>query len=118
MTYEEIAEAFPEEAVARSGDKFNYRYPRGESYVDLIQRLEPLAHELERSREPVVIVAHQAILRVLFAYFMGFPREECVKVSIPLNTVIRITPTSSACEEERVLVLAHPKGEQLDPASH
>ena len=65
-----------------------------------------------------MIVAHQAILRVLFAYFMGFPREECINVSIPLNTVIRITPTAAGCEEERTVVLQHPKGEQLDPASH
>ena len=118
MTYAEIAETFPEEAHTRKADKFNYRYPRGESYTDLIARLEPLAHELERSREPVVIVAHQAILRVLYAYFMGFRREDCVGVSIPLNTVIRITPTSCGCEEERVLVLEHPKNEELDPASH
>ena len=59
MTYKEIEEAFPEEAAARSEDKFTYRYPRGESYTDLIARLEPLAHELERSREPIVLVAHQ-----------------------------------------------------------
>ena len=104
--------------VARKCDKFTYRYPRGESYADLITRLEPLAHELERAREPVVIVAHQAILRVLYAYFMGFAREECTRISIPLNTVIRIMPTSKSCEEERTVVLAHPKGEQLDPASH
>lgn len=118
MTYEEIADNYPDEAEARGADKFQYRYPRGESYTDLIARLEPLAHELERSREPVVIVAHQAIHRVLFAYFMGMPREECIHVSIPLNTVIKITPTSNGCEEERTVVLQHPKGELLDPASH
>ena len=118
MTYEEVAEKYPEEAAARKADKFQYRYPRGESYTDLIARLEPLAHELERLREPVLIVAHQAILRVLYAYFMGLPRESCPKVSIPLNTVIKITPGTSGCVEERTTVLAHPPGEQLDPASH
>ena len=35
------------------------RYPRGESYTDLIARLEPIAHEMERQREPLLIVAHQ-----------------------------------------------------------
>lgn len=84
----------------------------------MIARLEPLAHELERLREPVVIVAHQAILRVLYSYFMGLPREECINVSIPLNTMIKITPTSNGCQEERTLILNHPEGEVLDPASH
>ena len=118
MTYEEIKEKMPEEAKARKASKFLYRYPRGESYTDLIARLEPLAHELERLREPVLIVAHQAILRVLYAYFMGFPREECINVSIPLNTVIQLTPCVTGCEEKRTVVLQPPAGEQLDPASH
>ena len=118
MTYEEIKEKMPEEAKARKASKFLYRYPRGESYTDLIARLEPLAHELERPREPVLIVAHQAILRVLYAYFMGFPREECINVSIPLNTVIQLTPCVTGCEEKRTVVLRPPAGEQLDPASH
>jgi len=118
MTYEEIKAQFPEEAAARAHDKFRYRYPRGESYTDLIARLEPIAHEIERLREPVLIIAHQAILRVLYAYFMGFPREECIHVSIPLNTVIRVTPTAQGCQEERIVILEHPVGEELDPASH
>jgi len=118
MTYEEIELHYPDEGRARTADKFQYRYPRGESYTDLIARLEPLAHEIERLREPLVIIAHQAILRVLYSYFLGLPREECIGVSIPLNTVIQINPTANGCEETRTVVLPHPAGEQLDPASH
>ena len=114
---------------------------------DLINRLEPIAHEMERQREPLLVVAHQvmsfdlqflpfastlrivgsiqcsrlqAILRVLYAYFTGMRREDCVKVSIPLNMVIKITPTSTGFNEERF----HPIGDctlappLLDPASH
>ena len=113
MTYEEIASIHPEEAVARKADKFNYRYPRGESYMDLITRLEPIAHEMERQREPLLVVAHQAILRVLYAYFAGMRREDCIHVSIPLNTIIKVTPTSQGFDEERF----HPiEGCDLDPA--
>ena len=36
------------------------RYPRGESYADVIHRLEPVIIELERQRHPVLIVGHQA----------------------------------------------------------
>ena len=39
------------------------RYPAGESYQDVIQRLEPVITEVERERECVCIVGHQAILR-------------------------------------------------------
>ena len=40
-----------------------FRYPAGESYQDVIQRLEPVVIEVERERECVCIVGHQAILR-------------------------------------------------------
>lgn len=118
MTYEQIADLFPAESAERKKAKFAYRYPRGESYTDLIARLEPIAHELERQRDPILVVAHQAILRVLYAYLMGMPREKCIDVSIPLNTVIKLTPTSFGCEEERFVLVPHPEGITLDPASH
>eukprot|EP00955_Chlamydomonas_euryale_P086426 364213-Chlamydomonas_euryale.AAC.2 len=35
------------------------RYPAGESYMDVIQRLEPVIIEMERERECVCVVAHQ-----------------------------------------------------------
>ena len=49
------------------------RYPSGESYMDVIQRLEPVIIEIERERECVCVVAHQAILRALYGYFMKVP---------------------------------------------
>ncbi|KAL8569435.1 6-phosphofructo-2-kinase/fructose-2,6-bisphosphatase 4 [Nucella lapillus] len=42
MTYEEIQEKYPEEFALRDQDKFHYRYPSGESYQDLVARLEPV----------------------------------------------------------------------------
>jgi hypothetical protein len=50
-------ERFPEEFAMRAADKLSYRYPRGESYLDVIQRLDPFIHELERQTDPVVIVS-------------------------------------------------------------
>lgn len=42
MTYEEIQKKFPKEFALRDQDKFHYRYPKGESYEDLVHRLEPV----------------------------------------------------------------------------
>ena len=69
MTYEEINEKYPEEFAARDVNKFAYRYPRGESYEDLVGRLEPVIMELERQGN-VLVVSHQAVLRCLLAYFL------------------------------------------------
>ena len=42
MTYEEIHEKFPTEFALRDQDKYHYRYPKGESYEDVVHRLEPV----------------------------------------------------------------------------
>jgi len=56
MTYEGIAAKMPEEYSARAADKFNYRYPQGESYQDIVHRLEPVIIELMRQKGPVLYV--------------------------------------------------------------
>ena len=42
MTYEAIQEKYPKEFALRDQDKYHYRYPKGESYEDVVQRLEPV----------------------------------------------------------------------------
>lgn len=64
------------------------RYPSGESYLDVIQRLEPVIIEIEREREYVMVVGHQAVLRAIFGYFMGVPLEKISRLDIPLHTLI------------------------------
>ncbi len=101
MTYDEIQAQMPDEFSARQTDKLHYRYPRGESYEDVIVRLEPVIIEAERQREPVLIVAHQAVLRALYAYFMDKDPDSCVRMEIPLHTVLELTPGPYAFEEKR-----------------
>jgi len=91
MTYDDIEKMYNGEATLRKMDKIGYRYPRGESYFDLIARLDPLIHELESYKEPILIVSHQATLRIIFSYLMGIDREHAPKQSIPLHTVLKIT---------------------------
>lgn len=105
MTYKEIEQVYPEEFNRRQEDKLTYRYPRGESYMDVTLRLEPLAQEMERTREPILIVGHQGILRILYAYFMGLDRKEAPYVSIPLNNVIQLTPHAYGCHEKRYCLM-------------
>ncbi|KAI0086692.1 bifunctional 6-phosphofructo-2-kinase/fructose-2,6-bisphosphate 2-phosphatase [Irpex rosettiformis] len=117
MTYEEIEQAYPEDFANRDEDKFNYRYRGrsftlllflvvithdlgGESYRDVVVRLEPVIMELER-QENILIVGHQAILRCLYAYFHNLPQADLPYIKIPLHTVIKLTPKAYGCDEER-----------------
>ncbi len=109
MTYEEIEEKFPDEFSLRQKDKLAYRYPRGESYLDVIARLEPIILEMERHREPLLIIGHQAILRIVYAFYTGISRAEAPYVSIPLNTVVEMIPSPFTCSVERRVLYVPPK---------
>ncbi|KAM0792229.1 hypothetical protein ACM66B_004925 [Microbotryomycetes sp. NB124-2] len=100
MTYEEIEVSYPEDYAARDDDKFNYRYRGGESYRDVVIRLEPVILELERQQN-ILVVCHQAVLRCLYAYFHNLPQDELPYLKIPLHTVIKLTPKAYGCDEER-----------------
>ncbi|KAI3871307.1 hypothetical protein MKX03_006234 [Papaver bracteatum] len=102
MTYEEIKKNMPEEYESRKKDKLRYRYPRGESYLDVIQRLEPVIIELERQRSPVVVISHQAVLRALYAYFADRPLKEIPHIEVPLHTIIEIQMGVTGSSRETV----------------
>ncbi|KAL0910837.1 hypothetical protein M5K25_018930 [Dendrobium thyrsiflorum] len=101
MAYEEIKRNMPEEYQSRKNDKLRYRYPRGESYLDVIQRLEPVIIELERQRAPVVVISHQAVLRALYAYFADKPLKEIPHIEVPLHTIIEIQMGVTGVQEKR-----------------
>ncbi|KAG2669923.1 hypothetical protein I3760_14G058900 [Carya illinoinensis] len=101
MTYEEINKNMPEEYEARKKDKLRYRYPRGESYLDVIQRLEAVIVELERQRAPVVVISDQAVLRALYAYFADRPLKEIPYIEVPLHTIIEIQMGVTGVQEKR-----------------
>ncbi|XP_046677765.1 6-phosphofructo-2-kinase/fructose-2,6-bisphosphatase 1-like isoform X1 [Homalodisca vitripennis] len=101
MTYEEIQEKYPEDFAARDQAKFTYRYPRGESYEDLVARLEPVIMELERQGN-VLVVSHQAVIRCLLAYFLDKSADELPYLTVPLHTVIKLTPVAYGCRVEHV----------------
>ncbi|CAF3943832.1 unnamed protein product [Rotaria sp. Silwood2] len=96
LTYMEIAERYPEELVARDQSKFYYRYPGGESYQDLVARLEPVIMELERA-ENVLVVCHQAVARCILGYFLNKDADELPYTKVPLHTVIKLTPVAYGC---------------------
>ncbi len=98
MTYKEIEKRMPAEFSARAADKLGYRYPQGESYEDVIRRLDPVIIELERQRDPVLVVAHQAVLRALFGYFTGAERDAVPHLRVPLHTVLELIQRAYGCE--------------------
>jgi broad specificity phosphatase PhoE len=106
MTYAEIRAQMPEQFHARAADKLRYRYPRGESYLDVIARLDALVLEIERRAGPLLVVGHQAVLRAVYGYLAGHPAEACPHLDIPLHTVISLHEQLGHLSETRTALEA------------
>ncbi|KAJ9129641.1 Bifunctional 6-phosphofructo-2-kinase/fructose-2,6-bisphosphate 2-phosphatase [Coniochaeta hoffmannii] len=100
LTYQEIKDQYPDDFAARDDDKYNYRYRGGESYRDVVIRLEPIIMELERS-EDILIISHQAVIRCIYAYFMQKDQEDSPWLPVPLHTLIKLTPRAYGTDEEK-----------------
>lgn len=97
LTYEDIQQRYPRQANDRARDKYHYRFPSGESYEDVVARLEPVIMELERQTN-VLLVSHQAVLRCILAYFDERPLDLLPFIKMPLHTLIKLTPKAYGCE--------------------
>jgi len=101
LTYQEIKTRYPDQYEERRLNKLHFRYPSGESYKDVIQRLEPVIFELERSRLPVIVVGHRAVLRCLYGYFMGEPINDIPHLEFPLHEVVKLCPGPYGTAQQR-----------------
>ncbi|XP_014254083.1 6-phosphofructo-2-kinase/fructose-2,6-bisphosphatase [Cimex lectularius] len=101
MTYEEMQEKFPQEFAWRDQDKLRYRYPWGESYVDIMTRLEPVLLELERE-DSVLVISHQAVLRCVLGYFLNTNPDRLPYLNVPLHKIIKLTSRGYECDIEHI----------------
>jgi 6-phosphofructo-2-kinase / fructose-2,6-biphosphatase 4 len=106
-----IRRLYPEEVEKHELDPYHHRYPRAESYHDLAVRLEPIILELEREQNDLLIIAHESVLRVLYAYLMHCSTMDIPTLKFPRNEIIEIIPAAYQNEAKRI----HIPG--LDPHS-
>jgi hypothetical protein len=67
-------------------------FPGGESYRDVIRRVETVVVECEQQVIPTLVVSHVSVLQLLIAYFRNSPVEKCMSIEVPLHTVLKFTP--------------------------
>lgn len=97
-----IRRLYPEEIGKHELDPYHHRYPRAESYHDLAVRLEPIILELEREQNDLLIIAHESVLRVLYAYLMHCNTQDIPKLTFPRNEIIEIIPAAYQNEAKRI----------------
>jgi hypothetical protein len=80
------------------------RYPRGESYLDLVQRLEPVISEMEREGESIVIVSHQVGAGALN---INNPSHAQIQLSCQFAPLLCPLPLIHAAEGAWVVIVSH-----------
>lgn len=73
-----------------------------QSYHDLAVRLEPIILELEREQNDLLIIAHESVLRVLYAYLMHCSTVEIPALRFPRDEIIEIIPAAYQNEARRI----------------
>lgn len=83
LTPEEIQQRYPEEFELRRLDKLHYRYRGngGESYLDVVFRLQGVIVEIERLQTHVLLIAHRVVARILLAYYLNLSHHVSQPVS-------------------------------------
>jgi broad specificity phosphatase PhoE len=104
MTYEEISDRYPDISSARSLDKFNFCYPDGESYQDLIHRVRRVVADIESQKKDILIVAHRAVNRCILSYFVPTEFRDVPYIDMPLDTVFKISPKNFEYEHEIIKI--------------
>ncbi|KAI0122867.1 6-phosphofructo-2-kinase-domain-containing protein [Xylariales sp. AK1849] len=97
-----IRRLYPDEVEKHDLDPYHHRYPRAESYHDLAVRLEPIILELEREQNDLLIIAHESVLRVLYAYLMHCSTMDIPRLKFPRNEIIEIIPAAYQNEAKRI----------------
>ncbi len=72
---------------------FYCRFPGGESYSDLINRLESVVVDVEQQLGPAVVVSHVSVLQVLVAYFRSTPIAQCTSIEVPVTQFCQESPS-------------------------
>jgi len=123
LTPKEVAHKFPFIEELRVHNKYYFRFPRGESYLDLVHRLDRIILSLDRAEKAVLVLGHRAVLRELLTYYHEAPAEEGVQRKLPSNVLWKYAATPCGkpavqeihlSEDQEVGMLRSISGDDLD----
>ncbi len=79
--------------------------------------MEPIILELEREQNDLLIIAHESVLRVLYAYLMHCSAMDIPKLKFPRNKIIEIIPAAYQNEAQIVGIpgLSSPANGSMSP---
>lgn len=94
MRLKDARRSYPDVWTAFAQDPLHFRWPGagGESYADVISRMEPLLLELERQKRDVCCIAPEPCAQAILAYFLGKARDEVPDIEVGLHAIYELRP--------------------------
>ncbi len=82
MSFDEIREKYPDEFNAWAGNPLKYSPIKGESTIDVRDRVVKVIEEIlsNHSEETIAVVAHGGVNRVMLCHFLGIPLENIFRI--------------------------------------
>jgi broad specificity phosphatase PhoE len=100
MTDEEIERAFPGQLTRRSQDKYQWRFPRGESYADADLRAASALRLIAKSGSArPLIVTHEMIGRMLLRNLLDLGPEEALRLGLNHKEIYQVAVVSKTVAE-------------------
>ncbi len=90
-TLEQLDEKYPGQWLLRTENKWDYCPPNGEANLDAIPRAQQIVERIGqwRESEPLLIVAHFAINRIIMSLLADVPPDETVQINVPHLIIYR-----------------------------
>jgi len=90
VTYPEFERDFPEMFKARMKDKYHWRFPNGESYETMTERIKPFLEDIRKREGSFLIVEHNGLNRAIIGYLCGLDKAETPVLKLPQDTVFEV----------------------------
>jgi len=100
MTNDEIERAFPGELTQRSRDKYQWRFPKGESYADANLRAATALRQIaESGRLRPLIVTHEMIGRMILRNLLDLEPQEALRLGLNHKKIYQVHVESKTVTE-------------------
>lgn len=92
-TFSEIKGIYPDAYEKRGLEIDQFAPPKGESFIELQQRVMPAFKKIIRDEtsDPILILGHSGVNRVILSAILGFDLKDILKLSLPYASVKRLT---------------------------
>jgi len=109
-TLEDVLKHKPAVVEEFKKDAYNFRFPGGESFGDVISRLQPTLIDIESQTCPVLVVSHSSTLTALYSYFSGQSIQQCHATPFPTHHVVELIPVLGGSWIERRFEMRQSEG--------